>query len=342
MVGHLSVGRRMLRQVNTGRMGMQVSQQVNAAARVVAAAGTCLILANCASSDKFSSRVDPKYGVSSSPRVVGFGEPVPRGGGTYRVGKPYTVGGRVYVPEENTRYRAEGLASWYGDDFHGRFDGQRRGLRHDIADRRASDDADPELCSRHQYEERQVADRARQRPRPLPRQPSDRCCRTARRRCSNSRIPASPGCASNMSAALRSRARTTANLSRHYGPTNPRHRLRPCVSPPDRPSFRTCRDKVCLNQVCLNQAASRVATSRCRKAGPIRSETPPPMSLRSMRRRTCLHRAGLVTAAPCPTIRVMSLLRPTTRQHRRHARSPHTWPAIRVAAPMSLAGRGLY
>ena len=110
----------MLRQVNTGRMGMQVSQQVNAAARVVAVAGTCLILANCASSDKLSSRVDPKYGVSSSPRVVGFGEPVPRGGGTYRVGKPYTVGGRVYVPEENTRYRAEGLASWYGDDFHGR------------------------------------------------------------------------------------------------------------------------------------------------------------------------------------------------------------------------------
>jgi rare lipoprotein A len=52
--------------------------------------------------------------------VVAFGEPVPKGGGTYRVGKPYTVAGRVYVPEENTHYRAEGLASWYGDDFHGR------------------------------------------------------------------------------------------------------------------------------------------------------------------------------------------------------------------------------
>jgi rare lipoprotein A len=101
-------------------MGMQLSLEVGAVARVVAAAGTCLILANCASSDKLSSRVDPKYGVSSSPRVVAFGEPVPRGGGTYRIGKPYTVGGRTYVPEENTRYRAEGLASWYGDDFHGR------------------------------------------------------------------------------------------------------------------------------------------------------------------------------------------------------------------------------
>jgi rare lipoprotein A len=52
--------------------------------------------------------------------VVAFGEPVPKGGGTYRVGKPYTVGGRVYVPEEDTGYREEGMASWYGDDFHGR------------------------------------------------------------------------------------------------------------------------------------------------------------------------------------------------------------------------------
>ena len=89
-------------------------------ARSVAAVATCLVLANCASSSKFASRVDPKYGVSSSPRVVAFGEPVPKGGGTYRVGKPYTVAGRVYVPEEDVNYRGEGLASWYGDDFHGR------------------------------------------------------------------------------------------------------------------------------------------------------------------------------------------------------------------------------
>jgi rare lipoprotein A len=90
------------------------------AARGAAAVAACLVLANCASSGKFASRVDPKYGVSTSPRVVGFGEPVPKGGGTYRVGKPYTVAGRVYVPEEDVNYRAEGLASWYGDDFHGR------------------------------------------------------------------------------------------------------------------------------------------------------------------------------------------------------------------------------
>ncbi len=101
-------------------MGNRRSDPVIRATRGVVAAAVCLVLANCASSDKFASRVDPKYGVSSSPRVVAFGEPVPRGGGTYRVGKPYTVGGRIYVPEEDTSYREEGMASWYGDDFHGR------------------------------------------------------------------------------------------------------------------------------------------------------------------------------------------------------------------------------
>jgi rare lipoprotein A len=79
----------------------------------------CLLLANCSASGKFS-RVDPKYGVSSSPRVVDFDQPVPKGGGAYRIGKPYTVAGRTYVPQENYNYRAEGLASWYGDNFHGR------------------------------------------------------------------------------------------------------------------------------------------------------------------------------------------------------------------------------
>src|SRR5450432_1698708 len=101
-------------------MGIRRSHRVLLIARRAAAVAACLVLANCASSGKFASRVDPRYGVSSSPRVVEFGEPVPKGGGTYRVGKPYTVGGRIYVPEEDTNYREEGMASWYGDDFHGR------------------------------------------------------------------------------------------------------------------------------------------------------------------------------------------------------------------------------
>jgi rare lipoprotein A len=101
-------------------MGIRRPDPIVRAARGAVAVAACLMLANCASSNKFASRVDPKYGVSTSPRVVELGDPVPKGGGTYRIGKPYTVAGRIYVPEEDVNYRQEGMASWYGDDFHGR------------------------------------------------------------------------------------------------------------------------------------------------------------------------------------------------------------------------------
>src|ERR1700710_705555 len=104
-------------------MGIRRSKAIVSArvlARGAEGVAGCLVLANCASSGKFAARVDPKYGVSSSPRVVALGDPVPKGGGTYRVGKPYTVAGQVYVPEEDTNYCAEGMASGYGDDSHAR------------------------------------------------------------------------------------------------------------------------------------------------------------------------------------------------------------------------------
>jgi peptidoglycan lytic transglycosylase len=85
--------------------------------RLAGVAASCLTLAQCGSP---LSRVDPKYGVSSSPRVVEFGRPVPKGGGTYRIGKPYTVAGVTYVPQLDPNYRAEGLASFYASEFHGR------------------------------------------------------------------------------------------------------------------------------------------------------------------------------------------------------------------------------
>jgi rare lipoprotein A len=88
-------------------------------ARLGALAAVSLVLANCSGSGSFGS-LDPRYGVSSSARVVAPGEPIPKGGGSYRVGAPYSIGGRVYTPEENPNYRAEGVASWYGEDFHGR------------------------------------------------------------------------------------------------------------------------------------------------------------------------------------------------------------------------------
>jgi rare lipoprotein A len=81
-------------------------------------AAASLALANCSGG---VGGIDPRYGVSASPRVIADGQAVPKGGGVYRVGKPYVVGGRVYVPEVDPHYSAVGLASWYGDDFHGRY-----------------------------------------------------------------------------------------------------------------------------------------------------------------------------------------------------------------------------
>jgi len=86
-------------------------------ARLAVLSAGCLLLANCG----MSGRIDPKYGVAASARVVEPGQPVPKGGGVYRVGKPYTIAGRTYVPEEDANYSAVGMASWYGDDFHGRY-----------------------------------------------------------------------------------------------------------------------------------------------------------------------------------------------------------------------------
>ena len=39
--------------------------------------------------------------------------------GIYKIGKPYTVAGKTYVPAENPNYDETGTASWYGDGFHG-------------------------------------------------------------------------------------------------------------------------------------------------------------------------------------------------------------------------------
>ncbi|MFN3745185.1 MAG: septal ring lytic transglycosylase RlpA family protein [Hyphomicrobiaceae bacterium] len=41
------------------------------------------------------------------------------GHGVYKVGRPYTVGGRTYVPAEDPNYDEVGIASWYGEAFHG-------------------------------------------------------------------------------------------------------------------------------------------------------------------------------------------------------------------------------
>ncbi|WP_281351914.1 septal ring lytic transglycosylase RlpA family protein [Microvirga makkahensis] len=85
--------------------------------RIAGVAAIALAVANCSS--KVRGGIDPKYGVAPSPKVVADGRPIPKGGGRNMVGKPYTIAGKTYVPTETPR-PVEGLASWYGANFHGR------------------------------------------------------------------------------------------------------------------------------------------------------------------------------------------------------------------------------
>jgi rare lipoprotein A len=90
-------------------------------------AGSALLagLAGCAQQPgggKRTSEFFPssKYGPASQ-RVVNEGEPVPRGGGQYLVGKSYTVAGKRYTPSTMAVGQSQsGKASWYGAAFHGR------------------------------------------------------------------------------------------------------------------------------------------------------------------------------------------------------------------------------
>lgn len=49
----------------------------------------------------------------SAPPDGGAGPP-----GVYKLGAPYRVNGRLYVPEYDPTYDRVGIASWYGDGFH--------------------------------------------------------------------------------------------------------------------------------------------------------------------------------------------------------------------------------
>jgi rare lipoprotein A len=53
---------------------------------------------------------------SSAPAPVKPAEPGPH----FKVGQPYQIDGHWYVPRFVTEYEATGIASWYGESYHGR------------------------------------------------------------------------------------------------------------------------------------------------------------------------------------------------------------------------------
>ncbi|MER8372438.1 septal ring lytic transglycosylase RlpA family protein [Mesorhizobium sp. M1406] len=101
------------------------------AATVALFAMSAALLAACASQPEPKAMVykktrskeyfsESEYGVKASPRVFSQNGRMQRGGGRDQLGKPYQVRGKWYYPKEDKRYAKVGLASWYGDAFHGR------------------------------------------------------------------------------------------------------------------------------------------------------------------------------------------------------------------------------
>ena len=88
-------------------------------ARVMALALIASALTACSTSEPFRSLTSPLASTPAS-RPPNDLEPVAKGGGSFKLGRPYELNGRTYVPAEDPNYRSEGIASWYGPDFHGK------------------------------------------------------------------------------------------------------------------------------------------------------------------------------------------------------------------------------
>lgn len=57
---------------------------------------------------------------SARPQAQSPAPKLPKGGGYYKVGKPYQIKGRWYTPRVDPTYDEAGQASWYGPNFHGK------------------------------------------------------------------------------------------------------------------------------------------------------------------------------------------------------------------------------
>ena len=72
-----------------------------------------IILGSC-SSNTSSRRAEV------NPQVYKLGDKVPEGGGVRKTGSRYKIKGRWYKPQETAYASQVGVASWYGEYFHGR------------------------------------------------------------------------------------------------------------------------------------------------------------------------------------------------------------------------------
>ena len=85
------------------------------------ACAVVLLGSGCSRSDLGDeARLAPGSSAPASRRVIAFGQPIPKGGGIYKVGEPYQIVGEWHIPREDPGYERVGIASYYAADFHGR------------------------------------------------------------------------------------------------------------------------------------------------------------------------------------------------------------------------------
>ncbi|HEY6023015.1 MAG TPA: septal ring lytic transglycosylase RlpA family protein [Pseudolabrys sp.] len=101
-------------------MGFRLNRRAVRVARLLGLGAACLALANC-TTDNVASRANHKHGASS--RMLATGETIPAPATTAAtsvVRKHVLVGTHERAREGSVKYSAVGVASWYGEDFHGR------------------------------------------------------------------------------------------------------------------------------------------------------------------------------------------------------------------------------
>lgn len=82
-----------------------------------------VFLAGCASAPRSYRDFSARSGSTPEARQINSADTrslIARSSDHQKVGRPYTIAGRTYVPRRDDNYDQTGLASWYGPNFHGR------------------------------------------------------------------------------------------------------------------------------------------------------------------------------------------------------------------------------
>ncbi len=110
----------MLARVGLKAPAFAVASRIWHAPRIPLARLLLAIIGLCCAATSLTGCGGGGNGEKLGERVIPLGQPVPKGGGSYRLGEPYQVAGIWYQPREDSSYDRVGTASWYGELFQGR------------------------------------------------------------------------------------------------------------------------------------------------------------------------------------------------------------------------------